>query len=86
MTWQVNTARNNLSELLGQAETDGPQIITHHGKARSVVLSIDAYRKLEAVEPAKPDFITYLLSGPKFDDFDIERDHSTDDREIDLEF
>ena len=84
-TWQVNQARNHLNEVLELAESEGPQIITHHGKERSVVLSMDAYRRLKPVE--KPDFITYLLNGPKidFEDFEIERDHSTNEhREIDL--
>lgn len=82
--WQVNTARNHLSEVLTQAETEGPQIITHHGRERAVILSIDAYRSLEKNQ--RPDLISYLLSMPKVDleDWEIERDHSTDDREIDL--
>lgn len=73
--WQVNAARNHLSEVLDQAETEGPQIITHHGKERAVVLSIDAYRSLEKNQ--KPDFITFLLNGPKVDDFEVERSKDT---------
>ena len=79
--WQVNAARNHLSEVLDQADSEGPQFITHHGKERSVVLSMDAYRALKANE--KPDFITFLLSGPKFDDLEVERDRDTG-REIEL--
>ena len=81
--WAVNTARNHLSDVLDQAETEGPQTITHHGKERAVVLSIDAYRTLQS--KAKPDFITYLLSGPKidFEDWELERSRDTG-REIDL--
>ena len=85
--WQVNTARSHLSEVLDQADTAGPQIITHHGKERAVVLSIAEYRALQPVQTeTKPDFITFLLSAPKFDfeDFEIERDHSVDEREIDI--
>ena len=83
-SWQVNQARNHLSEVLDQAESEGPQVITHHGKERAVVLSMDSYRTLKPVEE-KPDFISFLLSGPKFDwDDALERDHSADDREIDL--
>ena len=72
--WQVNAARSHLSEVLDQAESEGPQIITHHGKERSVVLSMDAYRLLKTKETEKPDFITFLLSGPKDDDYVVERD------------
>ncbi len=82
-SWQVNRARNHLSEVLDQAESDGPQIITHHGRERAVVLSMDAYRSLEA---NKPDLVSFLLYGPKpgLDDFEIVRDHASSDREIEF--
>ena len=87
--WQVNQARNHWSELLDQAQSDGPQIITHHGKERAVVLSIDAYRSLEQKrkDEEKPNFLSFLLSGPKFEfeDWEIERDHSLSEREVDFE-
>lgn len=78
--WQVHDAKRRLSEVIELAQTAGPQMITRHGKERAVVLSVEEYRKLEA---AKPDFKEYLLSGPKVDDFEIERprDHG---REVDL--
>ena len=81
--WQVNAARNHLSDVLDQADSEGPQIITHHGKERAVVLSIDAFRSLEV---QSPDLVSFLLYGPKpgIDDFEVERDHGTGDREIDL--
>ncbi len=84
-SWQVNQARNHWSEVLDQAESEGPQIITHHGKERAVVMSMEAYRSLEPKE-AKLDFISYLLSMPKSDieDDAFERDHAVHDREIDL--
>ena len=87
-TWQVNAARSRFSDLLERAENQGPQIITHHGKERSVVLSIAEYRALKPEKvPEKPDFVTFLLSGPKFDfeDFELERDRSADEREIAFE-
>jgi antitoxin Phd len=78
--WQVQQAKTKLSELIEDANTKGPQIITRHGTERAVILSIAEYRALSA---QKLDFRAYLLSGPKFDDFEIERDKSTD-REVDL--
>ena len=71
--WPVHDAKRRFSELIERAQTDGPQVITRHGRQRAVVLSAAAFRKLEAT---KPDFKEYLLSGPKVDDFDVER---TDD-------
>ncbi len=83
--WQVNQARNHWSDVLDQAESQCPQIITHHGKERAVVLSIEAYRSLQP-ETETPDFITYLLAMPKIEleDWEIERDRSLSNREVDL--
>ena len=85
-SWQVNQARNHWSDVLDQAESDGPQIITHHGKERAVVLSVEEYRSLKAEKPEKKmDFISYLLSIPKVErdeDAEIVRDYPESDREI----
>jgi antitoxin Phd len=70
-TWQVQDAKTQLSEVIERARTEGPQTITRHGKERAVVLSIEDYRLLTA---HRPDFKSYLLEGPKVDDFIIERD------------
>ena len=77
--WPVKDAKSRFSELVELAASDGPQVITRHGKDKAVVLSIDAFRKLEA---AKPDFKEYLLSGPRVDDFDVDR---TEDYGRDIE-
>jgi antitoxin Phd len=78
--WQVQKAKARFSEVIEKAQRDGPQIITRHGAERAVVLSIADYRALTA---RKKDFIAHLLSGPKVDDFSIERDKDTG-REVDL--
>ncbi len=70
-TWQVQDAKTWLSEVIERARAEGPQTITRHGKERAVVLSIEDYRALAA---HRPDFKSYLLNGPKVDDFGIERD------------
>ena len=45
-SWQLQTAKNKLSELVEQALVNGPQTITRHGKATAVVLSVNDYRKI----------------------------------------
>jgi len=72
--WQVQQAKARFTELIDDAKTQGPQIITRHGTEQAVVLSIADYR---ALVPRKPDLKDYLLSGPKFDDFDIPRSRET---------
>jgi antitoxin Phd len=78
--WQVQEAKTRFSEVIEEAQSKGPQIITRHGAERAVVLSFDDFRSLTA---HKPGLKEYLLDGPKFDDFEIERDRDTG-REISL--
>ena len=73
-TWQVQDAKTRFSELIERARSEGPQSITRHGKERAVVLSIEEYRLLAA---QRPDFKSYLLGGPKVDNFSVERDRDS---------
>lgn len=68
--WQVQEAKTRLSELIEEANSKGPQIITRHGSERAVILSIADYRALTA---HKPNLKDHLLGGPKVDSFDVER-------------
>jgi antitoxin Phd len=45
-TWQLQDAKNRLSQVVDQALEDGAQIITRHGEPTVVVLSIGEYRNL----------------------------------------
>lgn len=78
--WQVQEAKMRLSQVIEEAQSKGPQMITRHGIDRAVVLSIDEFRSLTA---HKPDLRAWLLGGPKVDDFEVEPDHDTG-REIAL--
>ncbi|MEO8725342.1 MAG: type II toxin-antitoxin system Phd/YefM family antitoxin [Acidobacteriaceae bacterium] len=72
--WQVQEAKTHLSEVIEEANSKGPQIITRHGSERAVVLSITDYRALTA---HKPDLKQYLLGGPKVDSFEVRRGRDT---------
>ena len=78
--WKVQQAKAQLSEVIEEAQTKGPQIITRHGAERAVVLSIEDFRSLTA---HKPGLKEYLLGGPKVDSFEVEPDGDTG-REIAL--
>jgi len=69
-TWQWQKATTRLRELIEKAHEDGPQVIARHGAERAVAFSIEEYRSTADKEP---DFLEYLLSGPKFADFEVER-------------
>ena len=44
--WQLQEAKNKLSELVEKALAHGPQIITRHGIETVIVLSYTEYRKM----------------------------------------
>ena len=79
--WQVQEAKARLSEVIERAQSDGPQFTTRHGAERAVVLSMEDYR---ALTERKMDFHEFLLSGPKVDNFETERDKDTG-RDVDFE-
>ena len=43
MSWQLQEAKNHLSEVVNLALTEGPQTITRHGKPTVVVMSAEQY-------------------------------------------
>ncbi|HEX4141407.1 MAG TPA: type II toxin-antitoxin system Phd/YefM family antitoxin [Candidatus Methylacidiphilales bacterium] len=45
MSWQLQEAKNHLSEVVQRAITEGPQTITRHGKPAAVVISAEQYRR-----------------------------------------
>lgn len=54
--WQLQEAKNKLSEVVEAALNDGPQVITRRGADTAIVLSYADYRRL-------------LLSQKKLSDF-----------------
>lgn len=69
MSWQLQEAKNRLSEVVKAAESRGPQVITVRGKETAVVLSMQDYQRFQALrEPLG----TYLArTAPKGIDADI---------------
>jgi len=72
--WQIQEAKTHFSEVIEEANSNGPQVITRHGSERAVILSVADYRTLTA---HKPDLREYLLGGPKVDGFEVKRDRDT---------
>ena len=82
--WQLQDAKNRLSEVVKRARDQGPQTVTVHGRRTAVVVSADTYdRLIRARKPLKE----YLIEGPAWPDELVEaiNDRSPDTgREIDL--
>jgi prevent-host-death family protein len=70
VAWQVHEAKQRFSELVRRAQDEGPQVVTRHGEEVAVVVSAPEYRRLTG---NKPDFKTFLLSGPDLSVLDLER-------------
>jgi antitoxin Phd len=61
--WQLQDAKARLSAVVRQAETQGPQHISVHGKPAVVVLSQREYRSLQAAA-RKPSFTQLMRRSP----------------------
>ncbi len=61
--WQVQEAKNRLSELLDKAASEGPQVITRHGRPVAKVVSLSP--EASGLEADDDGFVTYLLNAPK---------------------
>ena len=70
MNWQVQTAKQRFSELVERAVSDGPQIVTKHGRPTVAVVEIGEFRRLFAGTAL--DFKEFLLSGPDMSDLEID--------------
>ena len=79
--WQLQEAKNKFSRLVDKAHSDGPQIVTKHGKESVVILAIEDYRKLNR---PKSDLVSFFRKSPLSGlDLDLARDKSHS-RDIEL--
>ncbi|MGH7727855.1 MAG: type II toxin-antitoxin system Phd/YefM family antitoxin [Vulcanimicrobiaceae bacterium] len=62
--WQVQEAKNKLSELLARVESAGPQRITRHGKHIAVVISEADFARLARADTESDAFVSFLLAAP----------------------
>ena len=70
MAWQLQDAKQRFSALVERTLSEGPQVVTRHGREVVVVVSTEEYRRLRGDEPDLKDFI---LRGPDLGDLEIER-------------
>ena len=72
--WQLQEAKNKLSEVVDEAIQHGPQIITKRGVEVAIVLSYSEYRKMITSQKKLSDF---FRESPLVDvDLDLDRDTS----------
>ena len=80
--WQLQEAKNKLSELVDEAISGGPQVITRRGEEVAVVISSREYHELTSGQQSLIDF---LRSSPLVGlDLDLGRDKSAVRRDVEL--
>ncbi|MBU1660495.1 MAG: type II toxin-antitoxin system Phd/YefM family antitoxin [Chloroflexi bacterium] len=79
-TWQLQDAKNKLSEVISRALEQGPQLITKHGKKTAVVLSYTEYEKLRKSQGKLSEF----FQNSPLVGIDLTRDKSLPREGIDL--
>lgn len=80
MAWQLQAAKQHFSELVERARSEGPQVVTKHGKDAVVVVSAEDYRRLRGGEPS---LIQFIRSAPDLDVLDLTRAEDRG-RDVDL--
>jgi prevent-host-death family protein len=74
-TWQLQKARNNLSQVVEAAIASGPQLITRRGVEAVILLSYAEYRRLVSAQKKLSVFFQESpLAGVELD---RERDRSS---------
>ena len=72
--WQLQEAKNKFSEVVEEALSQGPQVITRRGIETVILLSYSEYRKLLASQKKLSEF---FRQSPLADvNIDLERDRS----------
>ncbi len=80
--WQLQTAKNRLSEVVRRAAAEGPQVITVHGKDAVVVVHAAEFRKLS--KRSRSGLVGFLRRSPlRAARLDLTRDRDPG-RKVDL--
>ena len=72
--WQIQEAKNKLSEVVDEAVHHGPQVITKRGVEVAVMLSYSEYRKMISLQKK---LSTFFRESPLVGvDLDLSRDRT----------
>lgn len=73
-TWQIQEAKARFSELVKQAQQDGPQELTAHGKPVAVLVSIETFERMTRREGS---LVEFMRRSPLYGDDEIEFERNT---------
>ena len=81
-SWQLQEAKNKFSQVVEDAVSDGPQVITKHRVEVAIVISFAEYQKMIA---SKGKLSAFFRDSPLVGvDLDLARDTSDARRDLDL--
>lgn len=79
MVWQLHAAKQRFSELVERAQSEGPQVVTKHGREAVVVVSAADWERLRPAD----SLVEFIRSGPDLGVLDLTRaDDYGRDREL----
>jgi prevent-host-death family protein len=82
--WQLQEAKNRLSEVVDLALTEGPQPVTRHGKEVVVIVSKEDFDRRRRSRGPRGTLVPFLR-GLSFAGAELSLDRSADDdRPLDL--
>ena len=67
--WPVQDAKARFSELLQASLTEGPQLVTRHGRETAVVVPAQEWRRLTTLD--RPGIKSLLLASEPRADLDV---------------
>ena len=83
-TWQLQEAKNRLSEVVDLALDEGPQTVTRHGKEVVVIVAKADFERRQRVRAPK-DTLLQFLQQLRFAGARLDLERSKDlDRDIEL--
>jgi prevent-host-death family protein len=59
-SWKLEDAKNRFSEVVRRARSEGPQLVTKHGREAVVILGVEEYRRI--TQPI--DLVDFLATSP----------------------
>ena len=62
--WQLQTAKARLSEVIRQARTAGPQVVTSHGRDEVVIVDIEQFKKLTQRANQPQSLVQFFAQSP----------------------
>jgi antitoxin Phd len=62
--WQLQTAKAQFSEVFRRARSEGPQLVTRHGKEAVVILPAEEFERLSTRSRQPQSLVQFFADSP----------------------